>query len=111
MRHLKALLHITNQTGLPVLSGAISHKQGDNYRIECAWAVLRHGETTRVAYDPASAGKDWWVVTWIDARGGIYVTPCPGDMERLRSLVLKPDKIVFGSNSQPSEIGVERTRF
>ena len=111
MRHRKALVHITNETGLPVLSGAICHKHGDDYGIECAWAVLQHGETTRVACDAARAGKDWWVVTWIDARGGMYVTPCPDDMERLRSLILKPGKIVFGSGSQPSEIGVERTRF
>jgi hypothetical protein len=104
-------VHISNQTGLLVLSGAIGHKYGDNYRIECAWAALAHGEATCVAYDAANEGKDWWVVTWIDATGGIYVTPCPDDMEMLRSLILKPDKIVFGSSSRPSEVGVEKTRF
>jgi hypothetical protein len=111
MRRRKAVVHITNQTGLPVLSGAICHKHGDDYRIECAWAVLQEGETTRVAYEAAKAANDWWVITWIDSKGGIYLTPCPDDMEHLKNVILKPDRIVFGCASQPSEIGVERARL
>lgn len=100
----KTALHISNQTGQTLLSGSLCHKHGDSYTIECAWPVLQHGETARADYCLTRTGRDWRVITWMDLKGNITVARCPEDMERVRTIILKSDRIVFSPGFQPYEI-------
>lgn len=109
MAHRKAAIQVTNQTGVPLLSGAICRQGPDNYEIECVWEALADAETTCLAYRAPSKGKDRRVVTWIDENGGIYVARSPEGIPRLGALVLKPDRILCSFESQPSQLGAEKT--
>ena len=105
MAHRKAAIQVTNQTGVPLLSGAICRQRLDNYEIECAWEALADAQTTCVAYRAPSTGKDRRVVTWIDANGAIYVARSPEGIPRVSALILKPDTILCSFESQPSRPG------
>ncbi len=95
MAHRKAAIRVTNQTGVALLSGAICREYRENYKIECAWEALPDGGSTRVAYRGGSGtGSDSRVITWIDAKGGIYVARSPQGMAGLSNVVLKPGTVL-----------------
>lgn len=107
MAHRKAAIQVTNQTGVPLLSGAICRQRLDNYEIECAWEALADAQTICVAYRAPSAGTDRRVITWIDANGGIYVARSPQGIPRVSALILKPDTILCSFETQPLQPGAQ----
>ncbi len=111
MAHRKAAIQVSNQTGVPLLSGAICRECRDNYRIECAWEALPDGETTRVAYRGRRTGKDCRVITWIDAKGGIYVARAPEGMAGLGTVILRPDSVLCASESRPAQLRAGTLRW
>ena len=107
MAHRKAAIQVTNQTGVPVLGGAICRQRPDNYEVECAWEALEVAQTSCVAYRAPSTGKDRRVITWIDANGGISVARSPEGIPRLSALILKPDRVLCSFESEPLQLGAE----
>ena len=111
MAHRKAALQVTNQTGVRLLSGAICLEDRENYKIECAWEALADGETTRVACQGSRTGKDSRVITWVDAKGGIYVARSPEGMAGLGTVILRRDMVLCASRSRPSRLRAGTIRW
>lgn len=70
---------VVNRTGTDLIEIRVYHKYSDNYRNTKIWKNIPDGTTTPAA--PATyntgfgtTGRDWWLVTWLDKAGNLYMT-------------------------------------
>lgn len=71
---------VVNETGEPIDSLTVMHKYSNLYRDTHTWTNIASGVTTasmNVSYNtgPFTTGKDWWIVSWVNANGTNVTSP------------------------------------